>query len=359
MPADLSIRAVLAGSRFRDCALAVETPVPLERADLLSKDLGRRIYIKREDRVDDLGCGNKLRKLHYVLHDAREAGIDTLITLGSLPSNQCKAVARMAKQNGMQAHLVYGGDVQQRPASAHGSYLLASLFDPRISWFERTPWPELEAKLTGIHDAEVDAGRSPLIIRSGVSHWPGMIGSLELALETARQLREQGKDKVDIVCTAGSGGTAVGFQLAAELFGLDHAVHGICIGEPSAGLAAKTEMLAQEAYDALGLARRAATPLHLHDVAIGRAYDQPDDGELAIMKEGVSRYGLLLDPNYMLKTFIGLRHLVRHDRMRKDAATVMIHTGGQLGLFDNNRDMTSWHRREYPDWITAEMGVGS
>jgi 1-aminocyclopropane-1-carboxylate deaminase/D-cysteine desulfhydrase-like pyridoxal-dependent ACC family enzyme len=351
MQPDLSLTTVLAQTPFKGCAPAVDVPVPLEHAALLSADLGRKIYIKREDKVDDLGCGNKLRKLHYVLKDARAQAIDTLISLGSLPSNQCKAVAKMAKQNGMAAHVVYGGDIQEKPLNAQGNYLLTSMFDPQITWFEKTLWVELEAKLQGVFDAEVSAGKKPLIIKSGASHWPGMIGSVELAIETAQQLAERGEGTVDIVCTAGSGGTAVGYQLVAELFDLDWVIHGICIGEPSSSLMKKVELLAAEAYNFLGLQPKARKTLHLHDVAIGGGYDQPGDDELDVLKEGVSRYGLLLDPNYMLKTFNGLRHLSRHRILREDAATVMVHTGGQIGVFDNNKNMLNWHAQGYRNWV--------
>lgn len=353
MSYDVSLGRLLASSSLRGCMPAVAEPVPLQHAASLSDELGRQVFVKREDRVDDFGCGNKLRKLHYIAEDALARGVDTFISVGSLPSNQCKAVAKVARQRGLRAHLVYGGDIQRRPAVARGSYLLTSLFNPSLTWFENTPWHELGSKLQGVYEAEVQAGFAPLVIPSGASAWPGIVGSLELAMETASQLRAFGLEKADIVCAAGSGGTAAGFQLAAELFDLDHEVHGICIGEPSSGVAAQVQALVEDAFCSLNSTRSVARPARFHDVALG-VYDRPTDAELEIMARGATRHGLLLDPNYMVKAFIGLEHLSRHDLLRAGATIVLIHTGGQSGLFDGNPNMASWHARTFPNWLSED-----
>src|SRR4051812_37598220 len=71
-------------------------PTPVEHLPSLGSQLGIKLFLKREDRIDDLGCGNKVRKLSYVFADAVMKKATVLLTAGSVPSNQCKAVAALA-----------------------------------------------------------------------------------------------------------------------------------------------------------------------------------------------------------------------------------------------------------------------
>ena len=49
-------------------------PTPMYRLDNMSRTLGRSIYIKRDDMTGVSTGGNKVRKLEYLLYDAKEKG---------------------------------------------------------------------------------------------------------------------------------------------------------------------------------------------------------------------------------------------------------------------------------------------
>ncbi|CAI7773198.1 unnamed protein product, partial [Closterium sp. NIES-53] len=59
---------------------------------------------------DDLSgmelSGNKVRKLEFLLADALAKGADTLITIGGIQSNHCRATAVAARLAGLEAHLI-------------------------------------------------------------------------------------------------------------------------------------------------------------------------------------------------------------------------------------------------------------
>ena len=62
-------------------------PTPLEHLPRLSGKLGIDLWIKRDD-LTGLGMGgNKLRKLEYLLYDAREKGATRLLTVGGAQTN--------------------------------------------------------------------------------------------------------------------------------------------------------------------------------------------------------------------------------------------------------------------------------
>ena len=58
-------------------------PTPLEFLPRLSRELGPRIYIKRDDQTGLAGGGNKTRKLEFLVADALAQKADTLITVGA------------------------------------------------------------------------------------------------------------------------------------------------------------------------------------------------------------------------------------------------------------------------------------
>ena len=87
-----------------------QTPLqPLER---LSKSLGGpKIWVKRDDLTGSHLSGNKVRKLEFVIAQAKAEGCDTLITCGGLQSNHCRATALLGAQLGMKVHLIGGANV--------------------------------------------------------------------------------------------------------------------------------------------------------------------------------------------------------------------------------------------------------
>ena len=84
--------------------------------------------------------GNKLRKLDYVLHEAIDAGADTLVSGGVVQSNSQRQVAAAAAKLGLDCHLaVYHGRLA--PPSAEyektGNALLNRLFGATL---HDVPW---------------------------------------------------------------------------------------------------------------------------------------------------------------------------------------------------------------------------
>src|SRR5881409_1068438 len=85
-------------------------PTPLVEAPRLSKELGIRLLIKRDDQTGLALGGNKARKLDYLLDDAIEQGCDTLVTAGGAQSNFARMTAAAAAIAGIACHLVLSGD---------------------------------------------------------------------------------------------------------------------------------------------------------------------------------------------------------------------------------------------------------
>ncbi|MCD6479174.1 pyridoxal-phosphate dependent enzyme, partial [Candidatus Bathyarchaeota archaeon] len=76
-------------------------PTPVEHLKCFGEAVGlENLYIKRDDRSSRLYGGNKVRKLEFILADAKERGRRTLITAGAVGSNQVLATGIYGRQLG-------------------------------------------------------------------------------------------------------------------------------------------------------------------------------------------------------------------------------------------------------------------
>ena len=68
-------------------------PTPLQKLENLSREMGKNIYIKRDDMTGVAWGGNNVRKLEFLLADALAKGADTVMTTGQAQSNHAMLTA--------------------------------------------------------------------------------------------------------------------------------------------------------------------------------------------------------------------------------------------------------------------------
>src|SRR3954451_20054650 len=113
------------------------TPTPLERLDNLTKSLGGpEIWIKRDDCTVVATGGNKVRKLEWLIGEAREQGATHVVTQGAVQSNHVRQTAAVARKFGMRctALLEHRIDTNDRDYLNSGNVLLDRLFDVAIEY---------------------------------------------------------------------------------------------------------------------------------------------------------------------------------------------------------------------------------
>ncbi|RYG91701.1 pyridoxal-phosphate dependent enzyme, partial [archaeon] len=83
-------------------------PTPMQQLNSLPELQERHIdlWIKRDDLSSFDLSGNKVRKLEFLLADALAQKCDSIVTVGGIQSNHCKATAVAARQLGLQPHLI-------------------------------------------------------------------------------------------------------------------------------------------------------------------------------------------------------------------------------------------------------------
>src|SRR5262249_44059985 len=117
----------------------LEGPTAIQRLARFGHALGPvlcgvNLYVKRDD-VDNIGGGgNKLRKLEFLIGEARAQGADTFITVGGLQSNHARLTAAASARAGMACELVLTRQVPRDDSDyeCNGKFLLDGHFDTEV-----------------------------------------------------------------------------------------------------------------------------------------------------------------------------------------------------------------------------------
>ena len=110
-------------------------PTPIQKLENISRLLGTNVWIKRDD-LTGIGLGgNKVRKLEFLLADAKRQGAEIVFTTGGAQSNHAMLTAACAKKLGMTPILI----LKKRGVTERkGNQLLEYLMDTDVSLWTRT-----------------------------------------------------------------------------------------------------------------------------------------------------------------------------------------------------------------------------
>ena len=104
-------------------------PTPFYKLERISAQYGRDIWIKRDDLCGVALGGNKVRKLEYLLAQARSEGCDTVFTTGGAQSNHAMLTAACAARLGMQTILL----LKKRGVTEHrGNLVLDDIYGAQV-----------------------------------------------------------------------------------------------------------------------------------------------------------------------------------------------------------------------------------
>jgi len=333
MSADAVARLTRALARYPRVGLCT-LPTPLEPMTRLSAHLrGPRLWVKREDCTGPGFGGNKLRKLDYVLHEALQAGVDTLVSGGVVQSNSQRQVAAAAAKLGLDCHLaVYHGRLTP-PSPEYGrtgNALLNRLFGATL---HDVPWNGDRNGAIRDLAANLQArGCKTYVVPYGVSNPLGAVGYASTVAEIAQQCAVLGVEPKAIVHCSGSAGTQAGLVVGARACLPTTRIVGIDIDAEPARVRA----------DVLTYGRPAAAlldqPFDDADVEVvaghaGPAYGVPHEATVEAIRLAARLEALILDPVYSGKGLAGLIALIRGGRWSADDDVVFLHTGGAPALF--------------------------
>lgn len=312
-----------------------QLPTPLEPLPRLSAELGGpRLWVKRDDQTGLAMGGNKVRKLEYLLADAREQHADVVLTTGATQSNHCRQTAAAAARLGLDCELLlehrfpeWGDDYQHG-----GNIQLDRLFGATVLDFEKGT--DTIAEMDRRADELRGQGRTPYVVPLGGSSVVGALGYRTAAVEILRQAANRGFSPREIVHATASGGTQAGLVAGLAIKRSEVPLLGISAGAEDAYLAPIVRGLAEGVFEHIGIERTlGAHAVVIDDAHVGEGYGVPTEAMHEAVTLCARLEGLLLDPVYSGKAMAGLIHHVRAGRYTADDDVVFIHTGGTPALF--------------------------
>ena len=297
-------------------------PTPICRLPNISRELGTNVWIKRDDLCGVALGGNKVRKLEFLLADAKAKGYDLVMTTGQAQSNHAMLTAACALRMGMDCVLV----LKDRGVTARkGNQILNYLMGVEVRFVDTDSYQDIYDEMDRIAE---EMGRKVYKIPCGGSNALGSMGYVECM----KEISESGQHFDHIVCTCGSGGTAAGTVLGAKLYLPDS--HVMCAMVDDDPFDVIVPNLMKEAVDLLGAEVELPTVDLVNMCGPGYSIPSAEGNEAIAMMMKLE--GIVLDTCYTGKTFAALIQRAREGCYKPEDNVLFVHTGGAGGLFSQD-----------------------
>lgn len=318
-------------------------PTPIHELPHLSRELGVRVLVKRDDLTGLAFGGNKIRQLEFFMGEATAAGCDVIIAGGSFAqSNHARACAAAARAAGLQSIILLRPGGGTAGALTTGNALITSLLadDVRVvDALADVPRGDRlgEVRHRGLVFDEVasevrNRGRKPYVL-PGSSTPLGVMGYMAAAIELHEQCHALDIHFSKLFVTS-LGVTHAGLELGHRLLGDPYDVIGIAY-QPTGGAAtAWICRLIDGAGKLLGLEFSVRERDVVNDDTVaGPEYGMLNESARDALSFAARQDALLLDPIYGAKGFAGLLKWVREGRVEQGETVVFLHTGGLPAIF--------------------------
>lgn len=310
---------------------------PLQKMERLSEELGVEIFFKRDDLTGCELSGNKIRKLEFLLADAKAKGADTVITCGGAQSNHCRATALASVKAGLSSTLLLRTEDPTNPPPSHGNIFLDRLVGAELVWITPSEYKERHNRLELEQERLRRLGKVAYIIPEGGSNQLGAWGYVRGMEEIANDLATAGASdfgETTVISAIGSGGTTAGLLLGARLLDLDLRVTGFNVCDDKDYFVPEIARIChgfiQDYFVDVAIN---STDIDIVDGYVGRGYALSRQEELKAIYDLAKLEGVILDPVYTGKAFYGMVSEIRKNRSAFGQRIVFVHTGGLFGLF--------------------------
>ena len=319
-----------------------DLPTPVRSMERLSNGFrDTALFLKQDGHTGTLYGGNKVRKLGFLLGEAKQLGAKRVLTFGAAGSNHALATAIYAQQCGL--HSISILMPQPRAKAIQRNLLRGFLAEADLQYY-----PDFEAAQQGaaaqkVHYQALD-GVSPYEIPPGGSSPLGAIGFVNAAFELREQIEAGELPQPDFIYAAsGTMGTVVGLCLGLRAANLSTRLMAVSVTEPPYSSRAQARTL----FEQVNARLHAADPTFplfdfpeeqfcLRDEFLGPGYAvYTPEGQEAV-KQAQTQEGLRLENVYTGKAFAALL---------ADAASGVLEN--KTALFWN-----TYNARDFSDVIT-------
>ena len=319
---------------FQMCSLGLY-PTPLYKLENISRKYGKDIRIKRDDLCGVALGGNKVRKLEYLLGEAKAQGADVVFTTGGAQSNHAMLTAACAARLGMKCILI----LKKRGVTDHrGNIVLDEIYGADVRFMDTDSYDDIYSEMRRVGAELEKEGHRCYYIPCGGSNALGALGYARCV----REIRDQSeKAPGAIISATGSGGTTAGLLLGTRLFLPETKLFGVSVdtdpfedivpalADEAAGLLETS--LKDLGYDGLCPDGTSSQFRLFHNW--GPGYAIPNAADTPYIHELAREEGILLDPVYTGKAWSGFLQELKKGAFDAYEQIVFVHTGGAAALF--------------------------
>jgi len=292
---------------------------------------GKKFLIKRDDLTGMELSGNKVRKLEYILAQAKKEKTDIVFTCGGDQSNHARATAIAACKLKMKSKLFLWGTDKN---NSDGNLFLDKLTGCEISFLSKPEYSRANEIMFEERKKLIKKGKNVYVIPEGGSTTLGIWGYISFMYELNKQIDLKTVD--GMLTTAGSGGTAAGLLLGSSLLKLNLKIYAVNVLYSESVIRNKIIQLA----DAGNLEYKLGVKVNKSDFVIldgysNEGYKNISKVKVELIKSFFCQTGILLDPAYTGKAFAAFNDNFLD---KKKGEVIFLHTGGLFGVFGKRKE---------------------
>ncbi|BBG29182.1 1-aminocyclopropane-1-carboxylate deaminase [Zymobacter palmae] len=328
-------------------------PTPFHKLENLSRTYGINLFLKREDMAGPGAIsGSKMRVAEFVIGQALEEGVDTLITQGAYLTNSGMQFSAAARVAGITPILYLTRDEQQHGTlnEYRGNLLLDRLMDVETHYLSapsnafKNVKEDKQHVLDAMHarKAELEAeGHNVLIVPTGGALTAGFVGHVMTFKEIIEQARQAGVEPDYIYHTTGTGTALPGMLAAKIMTGSKVKFRSISVSFYQPDFWINEAIIVERVKDILRTFnadipddQSILDEIEVDNRFIGENYATPSEESTAAIKEMAKAEGVFLGPVYTGKGFAGLLEHIRTGKVAPNSNVVFLHTGDTANLFE-------------------------
>jgi D-cysteine desulfhydrase len=298
-------------------------PTPLEKLKFRKNEF----LIKRDDYTGSDFLGNKIRKLEYLLYEAKKEKSDIIFTCGGDQSNHARATVSAVAKLGIKTRLYLWGNDKK---VAEGNLFLDKMYGANIVYLTKKEFVNVDELMFEERKKLIKKGKRVYVIPAGGSSTLGIWGYISFVEELKKQIELKRVNGIFAAC--GSGGTAAGLLVGAALNKLNLKIFAVNVLLPKIEIRKKILQLAEGAILDNGLPiKMDEGKLEIVDGYSSEGYKNITGKKVKLINEFSGSTGILLDPAYTGKAFSAYNDLIL--KKGKGKKVIFLHTGGIYGAF--------------------------
>ncbi len=306
-------------------------PTPLEEISFENK----KFLMKRDDYTGSDFLGNKIRKLEYLLYEAKKLKADYIFTCGGDQSNHARATASAAAKLGFKTRLYLWGSSKEK---LDGNLFLDKMYRAEIVYLNKKEFDGVDEIMFEDRKKFLKRGKEVYVIPAGGTSVLGIWGYISFIKELKKQTDLKKIDGIFAAC--GSGGTATGLLVGCALYNVDLKIYAVNVLHTEKEIRKKILQLAEAARLEYGI-KNSINPglLKIVDGYSKEGYKSITKSKLKIITNFSRSTGILLGPAYTGKAFVA--YYEKFIKPIKKNKTIFLHTGGIFGTFNKKEEYLS------------------